>query len=228
MPMYDFVSMINGGCFDRPPRSELTIPMVIEQSGRGERAYDLFSRLLKERIVFVDGPISDALANLTVAKLLYLESENPEKDIHMYINSPGGNVSSGLAMYDTMQLVRPNVVTTCMGMAASMAAVLLCAGADGKRMSLPNSTIMIHQPLISGGIGGQATDVEIHAKELIKTKRLLNQILAKHCKKDIEPVTQDTERDRFLTADAAKEYGLIDTVISGRGIVEGDKGKSGK
>ena len=217
--MYDFVSMINGGCFDRPPRSELTIPMVIEQSGRGERAYDLFSRLLKERIVFVDGPISDALANLTVAKLLYLESENPEK---------GGNGSSGLAMYDTMQLVRPNVVTTCMGMAASMAAVLLCAGADGKRMSLPNSTIMIHQPLISGGIGGQATDVEIHAKELIKTKRLLNQILAKHCKKDIETVTQDTERDRFLTADEAKEYGLIDTVISGRGIVEGDKGKSGK
>lgn len=212
--MYDFVSMINRYGIEEV-RNDITVPMVVEQSGRGERAYDLYSRLLKERIIFIDGGVDSLMANLAVAKLLYLESENPDKDINVYINSPGGSVSAGLAIYDTMQFIKPDIITTCMGMAASMGAVLLCAGTKGKRMALPNSTVMIHQPLI-GNLGGQATDVEIHAKELIKTKNKLNEIIAKHSGKPIDEVKVDTERDRFMTPDEAKEYGLIDTVLTTR------------
>ena len=190
------------------------IPMVIEQSGRGERAYDIYSRLLKERIIFLVGPINDAMANLVVAQLLFLESENPDKDIHLYINSPGGSVSAGMAMYDTMEFIKPDVSTLCTGLAASMGAFLLCAGAKGKRFCLPNSRVMIHQP--SGGFSGQATDIEIHAKEVLYLRERLNEILAKHTKQSIEVIRRDTERDFFMGAQDAVKYGLVDKVLVSR------------
>jgi len=190
------------------------VPIVIEQSGRGERAYDIYSRLLRERVVFLVGPINDQTANLVVAQLLFLESENPDKDISLYINSPGGSVSSGLAMYDTMQFIKPDVSTLCIGMAASMGAFLLAAGAKDKRYALPNSKVMIHQPL--GGAQGQATDIEIHAREILKTREQLNRILAERTGQPLEKIQADTERDFFMSAAESAEYGLIDKVISHR------------
>ncbi|WP_269277820.1 ATP-dependent Clp endopeptidase proteolytic subunit ClpP [Oxalobacter aliiformigenes] len=190
------------------------IPMVIEQSGRGERAFDIYSRLLKERIIFLVGPVTDQSANLIVAQLLFLESENPEKDISLYINSPGGSVSAGMAIYDTMQFIRPQVSTLCTGLAASMGAFLLAAGAKGKRFSLPNSRIMIHQP--SGGAQGQATDIEIHAREILYLRERLNSILAGNTGKPVEQIARDTERDNFMSAAEAKDYGLIDEVLVSR------------
>ena len=187
------------------------VPMVIEQSGRGERAFDIYSRLLKERIVFLVGPVTDQSANLIVAQLLFLESENPEKDISLYINSPGGSVSAGLAIFDTMQFIRPQVSTLCTGLAASMGAFLLAAGAKGKRFSLPNSRIMIHQP--SGGAQGQATDIEIHAREILYLRERLNGILSENTGKPIEQIARDTERDNFMSADEAKDYGLNDEIL---------------
>ena len=190
------------------------IPMVIEQSGRGERAYDIYSRLLKERVIFLVGPISDGMANLIVAQLLFLESENPDKDIHLYINSPGGSVSSGMAIYDTMQFIKSDVSTLCTGLAASMGSFLLAAGAKGKRYCLPNSRVMIHQP--SGGFSGQASDIEIHAKEVLYLKRRLNEMLAKHTGQSIEVIERDSDRDRFMGAEDAVKYGLIDRVLQSR------------
>ena len=190
------------------------VPIVIEQSGRGERAYDIYSRLLRERIVFLVGPVNDATANLVVAQLLFLESENPDKDIFLYINSPGGSVSAGMSIYDTMQFIKPQVSTLCMGMAASMGAFLLAAGAKGKRLALPNSKIMIHQPL--GGAQGQATDIEIHAREILKTREQLNRILSERTGQSLEKIQSDTERDYFMSAAEAKAYGLIDEVIEKR------------
>ena len=190
------------------------IPMVIEQSGRGERAYDIYSRLLKERVVFLVGPVTEVTANLIVAQLLFLESENPDKDISFYIDSPGGSVSAGLAIYDTMQFVKPNVSTLCVGQAASMGALLLAAGAKGKRFCLPNSRVMIHQPM--GGFQGQASDIEIHAKEILFLKGKLNEILAKHTGQKIETIEKDTDRDNFLSADQAVSYGLVDRVLVSR------------
>lgn len=186
------------------------VPMVVEQTGRGERAYDIFSRLLKERIVFIGTPIDDTVASLVIAQLLFLESEDPDKDISLYINTPGGNVASGLAIYDTMQYIRPDVATICIGMAASMGAVLLAGGTKGKRAALPNSRIMIHQPW--GGVQGTASDISIQAEEILKTKKRLNQILAHHTGQPIENIERDTDRDRYLAADEAKAYGLIDVV----------------
>jgi ATP-dependent Clp protease protease subunit len=191
------------------------IPMVVETSGRGERAYDIYSRLLKERVVFLVGPVNDMTANLVVAQMLFLESENPDKDIHFYINSPGGAVTAGMAIYDTMQFIKPDVSTLCIGQAASMGAFLLAAGAKGKRFCLPNSRIMIHQPL--GGFQGQASDIEIHAKEILFLKQRLNEMLAKHTGQSIERIDRDTDRDNFLSADAAVEYGLVDKVLNKRG-----------
>jgi len=190
------------------------IPMVIEQSGRGERAYDIYSRLLKERVIFLVGPINDAMANLIVAQLLFLESENPDKDINLYINSPGGSVSAGLAIYDTMQFIKPDVSTLCTGLAASMGAFLLAAGAKGKRFTLPNSRVMIHQP--SGGFSGQASDIEIHAKEVLFLKRRLNEMMALHTGQPIEVIDRDTDRDNFMGADEAVKYGLVDKVLKSR------------
>jgi len=190
------------------------VPMVIEQSGRGERAYDIYSRLLRERIVFLVGPVNDHSANLVVAQLLFLESENPDKDIHLYINSPGGSVSAGMSIFDTMQFIKPNVSTLCIGLAASMGAFLLSAGEKGKRLALPNSKIMIHQPL--GGAQGQATDIEIHAREILKTREQLNRILAERTGQPLEKIQGDTERDYFMSADEAKGYGLIDQVVANR------------
>ena len=190
------------------------VPMVIEQSGRGERAYDIYSRLLKERVIFLVGPVNDHSANLIVAQMLFLESENPDKDISLYINSPGGSVSAGMAIYDTMQFIKPDVSTLCTGLAASMGAFLLAAGAKGKRFSLPNSRIMIHQP--SGGAQGQATDIEIQAKEILYLRGRLNGILAEKTGKSIEQIGLDTERDNFMSADAAAEYGMIDKVLATR------------
>ncbi len=190
------------------------VPMVIEQSGRGERAYDIYSRLLKERVVFLVGPVNEVTANLIVAQLLFLESENPDKDIFFYINSPGGSVSAGLAIYDTMQFVKPDVSTLCVGQAASMGALLLTAGAKGKRVCLPNSRVMIHQPM--GGFQGQASDIEIHAKEILFLKQRLNEIMAKHCGQDVARVARDTDRDNFLSADEAVSYGLVDRVLASR------------
>jgi len=190
------------------------IPMVIEQSGRGERAYDIYSRLLKERVIFLVGPINDAMANLIVAQLLFLESENPDKDIHLYINSPGGSVSAGMAVYDTMQFIKPDVSTLCTGLAASMGAFLLCAGAKGKRFCLPNSRVMIHQP--SGGFSGQASDIEIHAKEVLYLKRKLNEMMAQHTGQPLEIIERDTDRDNFMGAEDAVKYGLIDRVLKNR------------
>jgi ATP-dependent Clp protease protease subunit len=190
------------------------IPMVIEQSGRGERAYDIYSRLLKERVVFLVGPVNDVTANLIVAQLLFLESENPDKDIYFYINSPGGSVSSGLAIYDTMQFIKPDVSTLCIGQAASMGAFLLAAGAKGKRFCLPNSRIMIHQPM--GGFQGQASDIEIHAKEILYLRAKLNEIMARHTGQPIERIEKDTDRDFFFSGDAAVDYGLVDKVLTNR------------
>ncbi|HLO94933.1 MAG TPA: ATP-dependent Clp endopeptidase proteolytic subunit ClpP [Burkholderiaceae bacterium] len=190
------------------------VPIVIETSGRGERAYDIYSRLLRERIIFLVGPVNDATANLVVAQLLFLESENPDKEISLYINSPGGSVSAGMSIYDTMQFIKPEVSTLCMGMAASMGAFLLTAGAKGKRFALPNSKIMIHQPL--GGAQGQATDIEIHAREILKTREQLNRIMAERSGQPLEKIQNDTERDYFMSAAEAQAYGLIDQVIEKR------------
>lgn len=190
------------------------VPMVIEQSGRGERSYDIYSRLLKERVIFLVGPVNDQTANLIVAQLLFLESENPDKDISLYINSPGGSVSAGLAIYDTMNFIKPNVSTLCMGMAASMGAFLLAAGEKGKRFSLPNAKIMIHQPL--GGAQGQATDIEIHAREILKTREKMNRIISEKTGQPFEKVATDCERDYYLTAHEAKDYGLVDLVVEKR------------
>ena len=190
------------------------VPMVIEQSGRGERAYDIYSRLLKERVVFLVGAVNEVTANLIVAQLLFLESENPDKDILFYINSPGGSVSAGLAIYDTMQFIKPDVSTLCVGQAASMGALLLTAGAKGKRICLPNSRVMIHQPM--GGFQGQASDIEIHAKEILFLKKRLNEILSKHSGQDVERIGRDTDRDNFLSAEEAVSYGLVDRVLASR------------
>ena len=191
------------------------VPMVIEQSGRGERSYDIYSRLLKERVIFLVGPVNDQTANLVVAQLLFLESENPDKDISLYINSPGGSVSAGMSIYDTMNFIKPHVSTLCIGMAASMGAFLLAAGEKGKRFSLPNSKVMIHQPL--GGTQGQATEIEIHAREILKTREQLNRILAERTGQSLEKIERDTERDYYLSATESQEYGLIDKVIDKRG-----------
>jgi len=190
------------------------VPMVVEQTSRGERAYDIYSRLLKERVVFLVGPVEDNVANLIVAQLLFLESENPDKDIHLYINSPGGSVSAGLAIYDTIQFIKPDVSTMCVGQAASMGALLLAGGASGKRYALPHSRVMIHQPL--GGFQGQASDVDIHAREILKAREQLNRLLALHTGQPLEQIQLDTERDHFLGSDEAKEYGLIDSVLTDR------------
>jgi len=190
------------------------VPMVIEQTARGERAYDIYSRLLKERVIFIVGPVEDHMANLVVAQLLFLESENPDKDIHLYINSPGGVVTAGLSIYDTMQFIKPDVSTICLGQAASMGALLLTGGAKGKRFCLPHSRMMIHQPL--GGFQGQATDIDIHAKEILQTRDRLNQILAKHTGQAIERIDRDTDRDRFMSGTEGVEYGLIDSVLESR------------
>ena len=190
------------------------VPMVVEQSGRGERSYDIYSRLLKERVIFLVGEVNDQTANLVVAQLLFLESENPDKDISFYINSPGGSVSAGMAIYDTMNFIKPDVSTLCCGMAASMGAFLLSAGAKGKRFALPNSQVMIHQPL--GGARGQATEIEIHAREILKTRERLNRILSENTGQPLEKVQHDTERDYYLSAQEAKDYGLVDSVIAKR------------
>lgn len=190
------------------------VPFVIEQTSRGERSYDIYSRLLKERVIFLVGPVQDQMANLIVAQLLFLESENPNKDIHLYINSPGGSVSAGLSIYDTMQYITSDVSTTCIGQAASMGAFLLSAGAAGKRFSLPNSRMMIHQPM--GGFQGQATDIDIHAREILSLRERLNQIMAHHTGQTVEKISQDTERDNFMTAEMAQQYGLIDQVLTNR------------
>lgn len=190
------------------------VPMVVEQTSRGERSYDIYSRLLKERVIFIVGPIEDHMANLIVAQLLFLESENPDKDISIYINSPGGSVTAGLAIYDTMQFIKPDVSTLCIGQAASMGAVLLAAGAKGKRFSLPHSRVMIHQPL--GGYQGQASDIDIHAKEILKIREQLNHLLAHHTGQSFETIDNDTERDNFMGAETAAEYGLIDEVLDSR------------
>ena len=198
------------------------VPIVVEQTGRGERAYDIFSRLLKERIVFIGTPIDDTVASLTIAQLLFLESEDPDKDIHLYINSPGGSVSSGLAIYDTMQYIRPDVSTICMGMAASMAGVLLAGGAKGKRAALPNSRIMIHQPW--GGVQGTASDISIQAEEILKMKKNINEILSNHTGKPLDQLIKDTDRDYYLSSQEAKDYGLIDNIMLKRPL-DGKKEK---
>jgi ATP-dependent Clp protease, protease subunit len=192
----------------------MLIPMVIEQSSRGERAYDIYSRLLKDRIIFMGEQVQDDMANIVIAQMLFLESEDPDKDINLYLNSPGGVTTSGLAIYDTMQYIKPDITTICMGQAASMGALLLAAGAKGKRYALPHSRIMIHQPL--GGMQGQATDIDIHAKEILKTRDTLNNILAKHTEQDIEKIRKDTERDFFMSSEEAKDYGIVDKIITTR------------
>ena len=199
------------------PQGLNLVPVVVEQTSRGERAYDIYSRLLKERVVFLVGPIDDYVANVVVAQLLFLESENPDKDINLYINSPGGSVSAGLAIYDTMQFLKPDVSTMCIGQAASMGSLLLAAGAKGKRYALPHSRIMIHQPW-SGGIQGQATDIDIHAREIINTRQRLNEILSKHTGQPIEQIARDTDRDRFMSSEDARNYGLIDAVLEKRPV----------
>lgn len=193
------------------------VPMVVEQTARGERSYDIYSRLLKERVIFLVGQVEDHMANLVVAQLLFLEAENPDKDIHLYINSPGGSVTAGLAVYDTMQFVKPDVSTMCIGQAASMGAFLLAAGAKGKRYCLPNARTMIHQP--SGGAQGQASDISIHAEEILKIRARLNNIMAHHTGQPVEDVARDTERDRFMSAEESKAYGLVDEVISARAVI---------
>jgi len=190
------------------------VPMVVEQTSRGERSYDIFSRLLKERVIFLTGQVEDHMANLIVAQMLFLEAENPEKDIYLYINSPGGVITAGMSIYDTMQFIKPDVSTICMGQAASMGAFLLTAGAKGKRFCLPNSRVMIHQPL--GGYQGQATDIEIHAREILKVKARMNELMAQHTGQPLEQIERDTERDRFLSAEQAVEYGLVDSILTHR------------
>lgn len=204
------------GDFGKGPADILSslVPMVVEQSARGERAYDIYSRLLKERVIFLVGPVEDHMANLVVAQLLYLEAENPDKDIHLYINSPGGSVTAGMSIYDTMQFIKPDVSTMCLGQAASMGAFLLAGGAKGKRFALPNSRVMIHQPL--GGYQGQATDIEIHTKEILSIREKLNRLLAEHTGQNYETIARDTDRDNFMDPNAAKEYGLIDDVLGRR------------
>jgi ATP-dependent Clp protease protease subunit len=197
------------------PQNSGLIPMVVETSGRGERAYDIYSRLLKERVIFLVGPINDDVANLVVAQLLFLESENPDKEIHLYINSPGGSISAGMAIYDTMQFIKPDVSTLCIGIAASMGAFLLQAGAKGKRFVLPNSTVMIHQPL--GGFQGQASDIEIHAKYILSLRERLYELMAEHTGRSVEEIARDSERDKFLSAAEAVEYGLVDKILDKRG-----------
>ena len=192
------------------------VPMVVEQTPRGERAFDIYSRLLKERVIFITGPIEDYMANLIVAQLLFLEAENPDKDINIYINSPGGAITSGMSIYDTMTYIKPDISTLCIGQAASMGAILLAGGTEGKRFALPNSRIMIHQPL--GGFQGQASDFEIHAKEILSMKRKLNEILASHTGKEVDQIEKDTERDNFMNGEEAKEYGLIDEVLDSRNM----------
>ncbi len=196
------------------PQALGLVPMVVEQSGRGERAYDIYSRLLKERVIFLVGPVNDASANLVVAQLLFLEAENPDKDIYFYINSPGGSVTAGMSIYDTMQFIKPDVSTLCIGQAASMGAFLLCAGAKGKRFALPNSRVMIHQPL--GGFQGQASDIAIHAKEILSIKDKLNRIMSEHTGQPLERLENDTDRDNFMSSDEAAAYGLIDKVLTRR------------
>ncbi len=202
------------------------VPMVVEQTARGERAYDIYSRLLKERVVFIVGPVEDHMANLVVAQLLYLESENPDKDIHLYINSPGGAVTAGLSIYDTMQFVKPDVSTICVGQAASMGALLLAGGASGKRFCLPHSRVMIHQPL--GGFQGQASDIDIHAREVLKIREHLNELLARHTGQSIEQVAKDTDRDNFMGPEEAVSYGLIDKVLDRRVDALGEDSGDGK
>ncbi len=214
--MTDNNSMMNGA---QHTQNLGLVPMVVEQTSRGERAYDIYSRLLKERVIFAVGPVEDHMANLIVAQLLFLESENPDKDIHLYINSPGGSVSAGLAIYDTMQFIKPQVSTMCIGMAASMGAVLLAGGAPGKRYCLPHGRVMIHQPL--GGYQGQATDIEIHAREILKVRDQLNRILSTHSGQPIERIQVDTERDNFMSGQEAADYGLIDKVLDRR-VKEGE------
>ena len=202
---------------DRDPieiHDNLLVPMVVEQTNRGERAFDIYSRLLKERIIFVIGPVNDAMASLVCAQLLFLESENPDKDVSLYVNSPGGHVHSGLAMYDTLQYVRPKISTVCIGMAASMGSLILAAGAPGKRFALPNSNIMVHQP--SGGFSGQAADIEIHAKEVLKTRARLNEIYARHTGQNLKAIEEAMDRDRFMDAEQAKVFGIIDEVVAKR------------
>ncbi len=199
------------------------VPMVVEQTSRGERSYDIYSRLLKERIIFLVGPVEDNVANVIVAQFLFLESENPDKDIHFYINSPGGSVTAGLGIYDTMQFIKPNVSTMCVGQAASMGALLLAGGEKGKRFSLPHSRVMIHQPL--GGFQGQASDIDIHAKEILYIRERLNHILAEHTGQSLETIQNDTERDNFMSAETAKEYGLIDNVLNERSNLPEDEEK---
>ncbi|MFQ5609538.1 MAG: ATP-dependent Clp endopeptidase proteolytic subunit ClpP [Woeseiaceae bacterium] len=201
------------------------VPMVVEQTARGERSYDIFSRLLKERVVFAVGTVEDQMANLIVAQLLFLESENADKDIHLYVNSPGGSVSAGLAVYDSMQFIKPDVSTICVGQAASMGAVLLAGGAEGKRYCLPHSRIMIHQPI--AGFQGQASDIDIHAKEVLQTRERLNQILAKHTGQPLEQIARDTDRDNFMSGDEAAQYGMIDTVLTQRGDTDAPAGEPG-
>lgn len=196
------------------PKALGLVPIVVEQSSRGERSYDIYSRLLKERVVFLIGPVDDYTANLVVAQILFLEAENPDKDIHLYINSPGGSVTAGMSIYDTMQFVKPDISTMCIGQACSMGAFLLASGAKGKRNCLPNSRVMIHQP--SGGAQGQASDIEIHAKEILKIRECLNRLLADHTGQSLEQIERDTERDRFMSAEESKDYGLIDAVVSSR------------
>jgi len=214
MAMGGVTSMAASGSGWQDPQGLGLIPMVIEQSGRGERAYDIYSRLLKERVVFMVGVVNELTANLIVAQLLFLESENPDKDIFFYINSPGGVVSAGLAIYDTMQFIKPDVSTLCIGQAASMGSLLLCAGTKGKRYCLPNSRVMIHQPM--GGFQGQASEIEIHAKEILYLREKLNQIMAKHTGQPIDRIARDTDRDYFLSAEESREYGLIDRVLTSR------------
>jgi ATP-dependent Clp protease protease subunit len=210
---------------DDTPRMNALVPMVVEQTNRGERAYDIYSRLLKERIIFLTGPVGDEVASVICAQLLFLEAENPNKDISFYINSPGGVVTSGLSIYDTMQYIRPNVSTLCVGQAASMGSLLLAGGAKGKRFALPNARIMVHQP--SGGFQGQATDIEIHAQEILKIRARLNEIYADHTSQPVEKIADALERDKFYTADEAQAFGLIDEVVSKRPVLddEDDKGK---
>ena len=199
---------------ENPNISNQLVPMVVEQTPRGERAYDIYSRLLKERVIFLTGPVEDYGANLIVAQMLYLEAENPDKDIHLYINSPGGSVTAGLSIYDTMQFIKPDVSTLCIGQAASMGAVLLSGGAEGKRQALPNSRVMIHQVL--GGFQGQASDIEIHTKEILSIKRKLNEILSKHTGQKVDKIVKDSDRDNFMSPDEAVKYGLIDAVVDTR------------
>ena len=206
---------------DLRPSNIGLVPMVVEQTARGERAFDIYSRLLKERVVFVVGPIDDHMANLIVAQLLFLESDNPDKDIQLYINSPGGVITAGMSIYDTMQFIKPDVSTMCLGQAASMGAVLLAAGAQGKRYCLPHSRVMIHQP--SGGFQGQQSDIEIHAREILSARARLNQVLADHTGQDLKKIQADTERDYFMSAPEAKDYGVVDQVLTSRAALSGDK-----